>query len=96
MRRSSPQSLSGALERLLSRLSPDSDLANAQQVWEAAVGPVIAAEARPIAERGGTLTVQCSGSVWAAELEMISGELLEKLNASLDRAHFERLRCVVR
>jgi len=49
------------------------------------VGPAIAAEATPTAERGGVLTVSCSASVWAAELEMMAPELVARLNAELAR-----------
>jgi predicted nucleic acid-binding Zn ribbon protein len=52
----------------------------------------VAAVARPIAERDGVLTVICSDSVWAAELEMMP-ELVERLNAVLGQRSIVRVRC---
>jgi predicted nucleic acid-binding Zn ribbon protein len=75
-------------------LSPDSLLADVQRAWHAAVGAAIAAEARPTAERGGVLTVSCSGSVWAQELDLLSPALIERLNGLLRKGEIVRLRCI--
>jgi predicted nucleic acid-binding Zn ribbon protein len=57
------------------------------------VGEAVAREAAPVAERSGTLTVACSSSVWAHELDLMSPQLIERLNGALDRSAIERLRC---
>jgi predicted nucleic acid-binding Zn ribbon protein len=75
-------------------LAPDSLLARVQQVWPEAVGESIAAEARPSAERGGVLTISCSASVWAQELDLMGPTILEHLNTALGGSQIERLRCV--
>jgi predicted nucleic acid-binding Zn ribbon protein len=75
-------------------LSPQTLLAEAQQVWPEAVGPAIAAEARPTSERGGVLTISCSASVWAQELDLMAPVILEQLNALLRAGQLSRLRCV--
>ena len=52
-------------------------------MWPAVVGAAVAAEATPITERGGTLTVACRSSVWAQELDLMAPELVVRLNAQL-------------
>jgi predicted nucleic acid-binding Zn ribbon protein len=83
-----------ALERVRDELAPQTLLAETQRAWADAVGAVIAAEGRPTAERGGVLTVTCSASVWAQELDLMAPLILEKLNAALVGGHISRLRCV--
>ncbi len=36
-----------------------------------------------MAERGGTLTIECRSAVWAGELELLGPDLLRRLNESL-------------
>jgi predicted nucleic acid-binding Zn ribbon protein len=74
--------------------APDTVLAEVQRVWSDAVGASIAAEATPARERAGVLTVSCSASVWAQELDLMSATILERLNARIRRGRVERLRCV--
>jgi predicted nucleic acid-binding Zn ribbon protein len=57
------------------------------------VGPAIASAARPTAERNGILTVTCAASVWAQELDLMSGELVVNLNAALGEEAIRDLRC---
>ena len=92
--RRSPRPLEAAFSRLADELAPDTLLAAVQRVWPATVGEVIAAEARPAAERGGVLTVACSASVWAQELDLMSTQILARLNERLSEGVVQRLRCV--
>jgi predicted nucleic acid-binding Zn ribbon protein len=92
--RRSPRPLSLAIERMADELEPDTALAAAQRVWVDAVGDAIAAEAQPTAERGGVLTVSCSASVWAQELDLMGPVLITRLNDRLGRARVTRLRCI--
>jgi predicted nucleic acid-binding Zn ribbon protein len=92
--RRSPRSLSLALDRLRDELSPETLLAEVQSVWPDAVGAAIAEQARPVSERGGTLTVSCSASVWAQELDLMAPTIVERLNADLTGGKIARLRCV--
>jgi len=64
-----------------------------QTVWERAVGPAIAGSAHPTAEHDGVLTVICDASVWAQELDLMAGQLLENLNAALGVEAIRELRC---
>jgi predicted nucleic acid-binding Zn ribbon protein len=75
-------------------LSPDTLLAEIQLVWDGAVGAAIAAQARPTSERGGVLTISCSASVWAQELDLMAPTLIARLNGALTRGRIDRLRCV--
>lgn len=96
MRRRSPRHLAVAVHGLRDRLAPASPLARLQLVWEQAVGETVAAEAHPVAEHEGVLTVACSSAVWAAELRMLSAELVERCNAALGgEAVIADLRCKV-
>jgi predicted nucleic acid-binding Zn ribbon protein len=93
MSRSAPRPLSFALEGLTATLAPATGLARVQRAWEQAVGSRIAEAGRPTAEREGTLTVICSDAVWAAELDLMSCELLARLNAVLGEELVSKLRC---
>jgi predicted nucleic acid-binding Zn ribbon protein len=91
--RAAPRPIAAALRPLEQALAPASTLARVQQVWEQAAGPAIAANARPTAERDGVLTVTCDASVWAQELELMGGRLIELLNAALATDALRELRC---
>jgi predicted nucleic acid-binding Zn ribbon protein len=89
-----PRPLGSAIADLADRLAPKTTLAEVQRVWPAAVGPVVAREATPATERGGTLTVACRSSVWAQELDLMGPELVAKLNGALGGERITALRCV--
>ncbi len=93
MRKAAPRSLSGALEELAAALAPATTLARVLTVWELVVGPAIAAAASPTAEHTGTLTVTCTAAVWAQELDLMSGDLVQRLNAALGEDAIQELRC---
>jgi predicted nucleic acid-binding Zn ribbon protein len=92
--RRSPRALGLAIEDLQNRVAPATVLAAIQGVWTEAVGATIAAAAAPTAERGGVLTVSCSAAVWAHELDLMSLDILERLNQLVPGATVQRLRCV--
>jgi predicted nucleic acid-binding Zn ribbon protein len=92
--RRGPRPLSFALDSLRDELAPDTVLADVQRTWPEVVGAVIAAEAAPTSERAGVLTVSCSASVWAQELDLMGAAILERLNERLEGAPIARLRCV--
>jgi predicted nucleic acid-binding Zn ribbon protein len=93
-RRRSPRTLTFALDALQDRVAPASALGEIQRVWARAVGPAIAAEAVPTAERAGVLTVSCSAAVWAQELDLMGSSILTRLNVLLKSTQVKRLRCV--
>jgi predicted nucleic acid-binding Zn ribbon protein len=94
-RRRAPRPLSAALEPLQDRWAPQTPLAQIQRAWPEAVGEYIAAEAGPVSERGGTLTVACSSATWANELDLMATELTGRLNGLLGSSRVTRLRCTV-
>jgi predicted nucleic acid-binding Zn ribbon protein len=92
--RRSPRQIGFALDRARGDWEPETLLAEIQRVWSRAVGPAISAEAQPTSERAGVLTVSCTASVWAQELDLMSIAILERLNALLGGGRVDRLRCV--
>jgi len=79
MRRQAPRPIAAAIEPLLREAAPATRLARVQSCWDRAVGATVSAEARPVAEREGVVTVACASAVWAQELQLLSGDLLERL-----------------
>ncbi len=92
-RRRAPVRLAGAVEALTRKLEPMTPLAAVQRHWSEVVGPAVAAEARPVAERGGVVTVACRSAVWAQELELLAPDLVASLNERLGAARVTSLRC---
>ena len=92
--RRSPRPMALALDQVRDDLAPDSLLADVQRAWREAVGAAIAVEAQPTAERGVVVTVSCSASVWAQELDLMAPAIVERLNRRLTSGHVSRLRCV--
>jgi predicted nucleic acid-binding Zn ribbon protein len=92
--RRSPRPVGFALDGVRDELAPQTLLAEAQRTWPAAVGDAIAAEAQPSGERNGVLTISCSASVWANELDLMGPEIVERLNGLLESGSVTRLRCV--
>ena len=100
MRRSAPRSLATAVEAVARRSAPATSLAHAQECWATAVGAGIARKSRPVAERGGVLTVACASATWAHELELLAGAVLEAVNDAIERdghgRQLTRLKLVIR
>lgn len=92
--RRSPRPMALALDHIRDELAPETLLADVQRVWPSAVGPAIAQEAEPTAERGGVVTVSCSASVWAQELDLMAPTILKRLHDLVGSGRVSRLRCV--
>ena len=54
-----------------------------QRAWASAVGEAIAAEAAPVAERDGVVTVACRSATWAQELDLLGDRILAQIRAEL-------------
>jgi predicted nucleic acid-binding Zn ribbon protein len=93
MSRPAPRTLERALGNLTATIAPASTLARVQEVWERSVGPMVAAAARPVAERDGVLSLVCESSVWAQELTLMQSDLLASLNLALGDEKLRELRC---
>jgi predicted nucleic acid-binding Zn ribbon protein len=90
-----PRQLADALARVTAKAAPATTLARLQGSWEGVAGPVIAAEAEPVSERDGVVTVACRSAVWANELELLAPGLVEGLNEALGGSAVASLRFVV-
>ena len=91
-RRRSPRPAGTALRTALEAAAPKTPLASLQSVWGEVVGERIATVARPVSERGGEATIDCSDSVWAQELDLMQGQLLERLQERLGERAPQSLR----
>lgn len=91
-RRRAPRPAAAALRAALERAAPKTPLAALQATWPEVVGERIAEVARPVSERSREVTVNCSDSVWAQELDLIQAELLERLRARLGETAPQSLR----
>jgi predicted nucleic acid-binding Zn ribbon protein len=94
VRRPGLRPLRDALPAATRGAAPATTLARVQERWADAVGAAVAAESRPTSERGGTVTVSCRSAVWANELELLSPDLVERLNADLAAPLVRALRFV--
>lgn len=52
-------------------------------VWDAVVGPQIAAKAHPVAFRSSTLVVEVTNAPWLQQLNFLKKDIIEKLNSRL-------------
>ena len=91
-RRRAPRPAATALRAALDQAAPKTPLAALQGAWRETVGEQIAAVASPVSGRGGEVTIACSDSVWAQELDLMQGDLLERLRARLGGAAPKSLR----
>ena len=92
--RRAPRPVATAIEALTARLAPATLLAEVQRVWEQAAGAAIAAEAHPVSEREGTLTLRCSSAVWMQEIDLMGPALAAALNRALGSERVLAVRCV--
>ena len=83
MRRLAPRPLDARPRRVSRRPGAATTLARCPGRWPDAVGPTIAAEASPVSERDGVVTVACRSAVWAQELELLGPDLVARLNELL-------------
>ena len=81
--RRAPRQASEAFRVARDRAAPKTRLASVQAAWSTALGERLAAVARPVAERAGTLTVECADAVWAQELDLMQDQLLGRLREEL-------------
>ena len=82
-RRRAPRPLADAIGQALERAEPATLLAAVQSAWPDAVGEAIAREATPVTERAGTITVACSSSAWAQELDLLESNIRSKIEPKL-------------
>ncbi len=83
MRRAAPRPFETALKDAARRAAPAGLLARVQACWPEVAGPALAAEASPVSEHVGKLTLNCRSAMWAQELELLAPDLIGRLNAGL-------------
>ena len=83
MRRRAPRPIGAALAGVVEELAPATTLARVQGVWSTVAGGAMATEAEPVSEREGVVTIACGSSVWAQEIDLLSHDLLPRLNEAL-------------
>ncbi len=92
--RPAPRDLGSALDRIVARVEPQTPLSRVQRAWPAAVGEGVAPHATPTAVGGdGVVTVACEAAVWAQEVDLLSYEIVQRLNAELGPGTVKELRC---
>ncbi len=91
-RRRAPRQASSAFRVARDLAAPKTGLASIQSAWSEAVGEQLAAVATPVSERAGTVTIECADSVWAQELDLMQGQLLERLREALGERAPEALK----
>ena len=81
------------LDKVLHQYRPraDQELYKAWDIWSTAVGPEIAAHARPAAIKGRRLLVHVSNSSWLHHLRYMEKELIEKINGALGAERIETI-----
>ena len=65
------------------RLATDTSLIRVWDVWEEAVGEVVAANTRPAAFKGDLLIVNATSSSWLQQLRFLRSEIIQKVNHAL-------------
>jgi predicted nucleic acid-binding Zn ribbon protein len=78
-----PRRLSAALEAARADAVPATLLAAVQGAWRQVAGEAVAAQAEPVSERKGVVTVACRSATWAQELDLMGPELTERLRSEL-------------
>lgn len=91
-RRKAPRPAADAIRNVLAETAPQTLLAEVQTAWASACGEAVAAEARPVSERDGVITVACRSSTWASELDLMQATLIERLNAAIGSGPVRGLR----
>src|SRR5919106_6982548 len=81
--RRTPRPVAAAVSAAVRDSQPETLLASVQTVWGEAVGEAIAAEATPVAEREGVVTIACRSATWAHELDLLGDQILAQLRSEL-------------
>jgi predicted nucleic acid-binding Zn ribbon protein len=82
------------IDKVLRQYRPPTDQAMLKvwEVWTEAVGPVIAANAKPVAFKGDMLLVHVCSSTWLHHLRFLEQEMILKLNGLLGGERVRRIK----
>ena len=81
--RDDPHPLASALESVRAEVAPQTLLASVQETWPQVAGATVAAQADPVSEREGVVTIACRSATWAQELDLMQDELLPRMREAL-------------
>ncbi len=90
--RRSPRPAGSALRGVIETSAPRTLLAEVQSAWPRACGEAIAAEAQPVGERDGVVTIACRSATWASELDLMQNELRTRLEELVGEGRIAGLR----
>jgi predicted nucleic acid-binding Zn ribbon protein len=84
-----PHPLASALDSVRAEVAPQTLLASVQETWAQVAGATVAAQADPVSEREGVITIACRTATWAQELDLMQSELLPRMREALRGGAFE-------
>ncbi len=89
-----PVPIGSVIEKILSERKPKAaaGVARVFQLWERAVGEVIAANARPAAFKDKLLLVHVNSSPWLHQLQFLKEDIIKKVNAALQDESIEDIK----
>lgn len=93
---SRPRGLGEVLDKLDQSLGGELLTARIVEAWPALVGREIASLSRVESLRAGTLIIAVRPGPWRDQLLPLAGELTDRLNHELGRAHVRRIRFLER
>lgn len=64
---------------------PDVEMTRIWALWNEAIGPTIAENARPAAFKGQVLLVHVTSSPWMQQLQFLKQDIIQKLNTALGK-----------
>ena len=64
---------------------PDIEMTRIWSLWQEAIGPTIAENARPAAFKGQILLVHVTSSPWMQQLQFLKQDIIQKLNTALGK-----------
>jgi len=96
-RRKTFVSIGTVIEKVLQQHRPlnDQSLVQVWKIWEQAVGPAVAANARPVAFRGDLLLVHVTSSTWLHHLHFLEKEMIAKINTAMGDTRISNIKLKV-
>ena len=77
--------LIGDILNTCGHVRPDSELTRIWELWDSAIGPMIADNARPAAFKGDILLVHVTSSPWMQQLRFLKTDMIRKINTALGK-----------
>lgn len=89
-----PQKIGDVLSKVLGELGWDDGLSTGRVIadWEGIVGPAIADHCRIVSFEDGILQVSADSSAWAAQLRMLTPQLITRIHEHVGRHVIDELR----